>query len=100
MKIAVLAGGRSTERNVSISSGYRITNALREQGYQSTFIDLFLGRVSIICGKVLQKGTCLNFHRGVWKSRWAIDFYSFSPEANYKKKEFYPVSFFHSLYKI
>lgn len=47
-------------------------------------------RVSIICGKVLQKGTCLNFHRGVWKSRWAIDFYSFSPEANYKKKEFYP----------
>ncbi|WP_461224591.1 D-alanine--D-alanine ligase family protein [Lacticaseibacillus suihuaensis] len=43
MKIAVLAGGRSTERNVSISSGYRITNALRAQGHQATFIDLFLG---------------------------------------------------------
>lgn len=43
MKIAVLSGGRSTERNVSISSGYRITNALRKQGEQATFIDLFLG---------------------------------------------------------
>ena len=43
MKIVVLAGGRSTERNVSISSGYRITNALREKGHQATFIDLFLG---------------------------------------------------------
>ncbi|MFD1433230.1 D-alanine--D-alanine ligase family protein [Lacticaseibacillus yichunensis] len=43
MKIAVLAGGRSTERNVSFSSGYRITNALREKGHEATFIDLFLG---------------------------------------------------------
>ncbi|WP_125706182.1 D-alanine--D-alanine ligase family protein [Lacticaseibacillus daqingensis] len=43
MKIVVLAGGRSTERNVSISSGYRITNALRDMGHQATFIDLFLG---------------------------------------------------------
>ena len=43
MKIVVLAGGRSTERNVSISSGYRITNALRQKGQQATFIDLFLG---------------------------------------------------------
>ncbi|MFD1484991.1 ATP-grasp domain-containing protein [Lacticaseibacillus baoqingensis] len=43
MKIVVLAGGRSTERNVSISSGYRLTNALREKGHDATFIDLFLG---------------------------------------------------------
>ncbi|MCI1894447.1 MAG: ATP-grasp domain-containing protein [Lactobacillus sp.] len=43
MKIVVLAGGRSTERNVSISSGYRLTNALRDKGHQATFIDLFLG---------------------------------------------------------
>lgn len=43
MKIVVLAGGRSTERNVSISSGYRITNALREKGHEATFVDLFLG---------------------------------------------------------
>lgn len=43
MKIVVLAGGRSTERNVSFSSGYRLTNALRDKGHQATFIDLFLG---------------------------------------------------------
>lgn len=43
MKIVVLSGGRSTERNVSISSGYRITNTLREKGHQATYIDLFLG---------------------------------------------------------
>ena len=43
MKIVVLAGGRSTERNVSISSGYRLTNALRSKGHEATFIDLFLG---------------------------------------------------------
>ncbi|WP_461213970.1 D-alanine--D-alanine ligase family protein [Lacticaseibacillus sp. GG6-2] len=43
MKIVVLAGGRSTERNVSISSGYRLTNALRDKGHEATFIDLFLG---------------------------------------------------------
>ncbi|WP_390409082.1 D-alanine--D-alanine ligase family protein [Lacticaseibacillus jixiensis] len=43
MKIVVLAGGRSTERNVSISSGYRLTNALRQKGHEATFIDLFLG---------------------------------------------------------
>ncbi|KRN94321.1 D-alanine--D-alanine ligase [Pediococcus stilesii] len=43
MKIAVLAGGKSTERNVSLSSGSKITNALRSKGYDATMIDLFLG---------------------------------------------------------
>ncbi|WP_125572000.1 D-alanine--D-alanine ligase family protein [Lacticaseibacillus songhuajiangensis] len=43
MKICVLAGGRSTERNVSLSSGTRITTALRAKGHQATLIDLFLG---------------------------------------------------------
>ncbi|AEV94976.1 D-alanine--D-alanine ligase family protein [Pediococcus claussenii] len=43
MKIAVLAGGKSTERNVSLSSGSKITNALRAKGHQATMIDLFLG---------------------------------------------------------
>lgn len=43
MKICVLAGGRSTERNVSLSSGTRITNALREKGHDATLVDLFLG---------------------------------------------------------
>lgn len=43
MKICVLAGGRSTERNVSLSSGTRITTALRAKGHQATLVDLFLG---------------------------------------------------------
>lgn len=43
MKIAVLAGGKSTERNVSLSSGSKITNALRSKGYDATMVDLFLG---------------------------------------------------------
>lgn len=43
MKIAVLAGGKSTERNVSLSSGAKITNALRSKGHDATMIDLFLG---------------------------------------------------------
>ncbi|MFC6171431.1 D-alanine--D-alanine ligase family protein [Loigolactobacillus jiayinensis] len=43
MKIVVLAGGRSPERNVSLSSGAKITNALREKGHAAVLIDLFLG---------------------------------------------------------
>ncbi|KRK36419.1 D-alanine--D-alanine ligase family protein [Loigolactobacillus bifermentans] len=43
MKIVVLAGGRSPERNVSLSSGAMITSALREKGHQAVLIDLFLG---------------------------------------------------------
>lgn len=43
MKIVVLAGGRSPERNVSLSSGAMITNALREKGHAAVLIDLFLG---------------------------------------------------------
>ncbi|AXX65461.1 MAG: D-alanine--D-alanine ligase [Lactobacillus sp.] len=44
MKIVVLAGGRSTERNVSLSSGVKITNALRSKGYKVALVDLFLGK--------------------------------------------------------
>lgn len=43
MKIVVLSGGRSTERNVSLSSGAKITNALRSKGHEVAYIDSFLG---------------------------------------------------------
>lgn len=43
MKIVVLAGGRSSERNVSLSSGGRVANALREKGHEVALVDLFLG---------------------------------------------------------
>ena len=43
MKIVVLAGGISTERDVSLSSGTGIYKALKENGHQVILIDVFLG---------------------------------------------------------
>ena len=38
--IAVLMGGRSLEREISIKSGQRISNALRNLGYEVTKLDV------------------------------------------------------------
>lgn len=43
MKIIVLSGGYSTERNVSFSSGVLVSNALIENGHEVMLLDLFLG---------------------------------------------------------
>lgn len=43
MKIVVLAGGISTERDVSLSSGAMIYRALRERGHQAVLLDVYLG---------------------------------------------------------
>ena len=43
MKIVVLAGGLSPERNVSLSSGTKIAEALRGLGHQTALIDMFFG---------------------------------------------------------
>lgn len=43
MKIVVLAGGISTERDVSLSSGTGIYKALKEKGHQTILVDVFLG---------------------------------------------------------
>ena len=43
MKIVVLAGGISTERDVSLSSGAGICQALKEKGHQVILLDVFLG---------------------------------------------------------
>ena len=43
MKIVVLAGGLSPERNVSLSTGAKVTQALRELGHQTALADLFFG---------------------------------------------------------
>ncbi len=43
MKIAVLSGGLSTERDVSISSGIKISKALRSKGHKVVLIDVFMG---------------------------------------------------------
>lgn len=43
MKIVVLAGGLSTERQVSLTSGTGVCRALRERGHQAILVDMFLG---------------------------------------------------------
>lgn len=43
MKIAVLCGGLSNERDVSITSGSCVARALRERGHKVVLVDSFLG---------------------------------------------------------
>lgn len=43
MKIVVLAGGLSPERNVSLSSGTKIAEALRGKGHRVALLDMFFG---------------------------------------------------------
>ena len=43
MKIVVLAGGLSTERQVALTSGTGVCRALRERGHQAILVDMFLG---------------------------------------------------------
>ena len=43
MKIVVLAGGLSTERDVSLSSGAGICKTLRERGHEAFLLDVYLG---------------------------------------------------------
>lgn len=43
MKIVVLAGGTSTEREVSLMSGTGVYNALKSKGHQVVMIDVYLG---------------------------------------------------------
>lgn len=43
MKIVVLAGGLSPEREVSLSTGTAVCKALRRKGHRAVLVDLFLG---------------------------------------------------------
>ncbi len=43
MKIVVLAGGLSTERDVSITSGCLVYEALRKKGHNVVLLDVFMG---------------------------------------------------------
>lgn len=43
MKVVVLAGGTSTERDVSLSSGAKIYKALKQNGHQAVLLDVYLG---------------------------------------------------------
>ena len=43
MKIIVLAGGLSQERDVSLLSGAGICRTLRERGHKAYLLDVFFG---------------------------------------------------------
>ena len=43
MKVVVLAGGTSTEREISIISGSGVCRALQERGHQAVLLDVFFG---------------------------------------------------------
>lgn len=43
MKVVVLAGGLSTERDVSIITGMQVCKALQERGHQAALLDVFFG---------------------------------------------------------
>lgn len=47
-RVAVLSGGMSLEREVSLRSGTRVTTALNEQGYDVTRIDVDAGLVAML----------------------------------------------------
>jgi D-alanine-D-alanine ligase len=56
MKITVLMGGTSSERNVSLASGVRIVAALRERGHTVTALDPARGVISAAEEKKLSTG--------------------------------------------
>lgn len=55
MKIVVLAGGISTERDVSLSSGSLIYKALKLRGHQVVLLDAFLGYGGEDAGEIFEK---------------------------------------------
>ena len=43
MKIVVLAGGISTEREISVVSGTKVCEALRAKGHRAILLDVYFG---------------------------------------------------------
>ena len=54
MRIVVLTGGLSTERDVSLATGSMVNEALRRKGHQTMLLDVFMG-----CGRVITRKNCL-----------------------------------------
>ena len=90
MKIVVLAGGISTERDVSLSSGTGIYKALKAKGHQAILVDVFLGYQGDMSGDVfaLEKDWAADM-RGVSAERSDInEILAMRPD--YKKNFFGP----------
>ena len=62
MKIVVLAGGISTERDVSLVSGKMVYKALKEDGHQAILLDVYLGLDTCDTDSVFEKGEELLGH--------------------------------------
>ena len=62
MKIVVLCGGLSNERDVSISTGTGATRALRENGHEVVLVDLYLGLTEPVTDPdaIFRAGTALS----------------------------------------
>ena len=43
MNIAVLCAGLSTERAISVKTGYNVCKALREKGHNAVLVDAYFG---------------------------------------------------------
>ena len=56
MKIVVLAGGTSTERDVSLVSGKQIYSALKKAGHDVVLLDVFLGLKTDDIDSVFKRG--------------------------------------------
>lgn len=78
MKVVVLAGGLSPERDVSLSSGSLIANALIENGHDVLLLDLYLGQPDISKAKFLNKGS---------SKRYSYQIPSTEPDLELLKKE-------------
>lgn len=55
MKIVVLAGGTSTERDVSLSSGVMIYKALKKNGHKAVLLDVYLGYIGEDIENIFEK---------------------------------------------
>lgn len=56
MKIAVLAGGLSTERDVSIITGKMVASALKEKGHKVVLLDVFMGYDGDFTDNIFESG--------------------------------------------
>ncbi len=90
MKIVVLAGGISTERDVSLSSGTGIYKALKEKGHQVILVDVFLGYAGEITEDIfsIEKDWAADM-RGVSEKRTDIS-QILAMRPDYKKNFFGP----------
>ena len=62
MKVVVLAGGTSTERDVSLVSGAKIYKAVKENGHKAILLDVFLGLEDVDVDTVFDRGDELLGH--------------------------------------